>query len=301
MDIKQKIHEVRGDTAILAHTYQDYDIVELADVTGDSYALAKAATKLPNKRIVVCGVRFMAETVKILNPEKEVVLANPKAGCPMADNVDIDKLKKLINEMPDVPVVAYVNTTVETKALSTVCVTSSTAVKIVKAIPGNAVIFLPDANLGRWVRKMVPEKNFIIWDGCCPVHNSVLVTEAKRAKRRHQNSVLAVHPECDPEISEIADFVGATSQIIDYVMETDDKAVTIGTESSVYKYIKRKCPEKEIYQLCENKLVCKDMRITTLNDVCAALEGTGGEVIEIDENLRLKAKNCLDKMLEYGG
>jgi len=300
MDIIEKILGSKGDTAILAHSYQTPDILSVADLRGDSYALAKAAAKLENKRVVVCGVRFMAEVVKILSPEKEVVLANPGAGCPMADNVDFEKLQRVRNEFKNIPIVSYINTTIETKSISDVCVTSSSAVKIIKAMPQKEIIFLPDRNLGSWIQKRVPEKKLILWDGCCPVHNKVLVSEAKRAKRKYKDAFLAVHPECNSDVTAIADVVGATSVILDLIMNLD-VPVIIGTEVGVYDYIKENYPEKEVYQLAPDKLVCEDMKITTADDVYNALIGEGGEVIEIDEEMRLKAKKSLDAMLKYGG
>ena len=300
MDIIQKIIENKGDTAILAHSYQTPDILSVADVKGDSYALAKAAAKLDNKRVVVCGVRFMAEVVKILSPEKEVVLANPQAGCPMADNVDFEKLQILRNEFKNVPIVSYINTTIQTKAISDVCVTSSSAVKIIKAMPQKEIIFLPDRNLGSWIQKRVPEKKIILWNGCCPVHNSVLVSEAKKEKRKHKDAFLAVHPECNSDVTMIADVVGATSTILELIMELD-VPVIIGTEVGVYDYVKANNPEKEIYQLAPKKLICEDMKVTTAADIYDSLVGKGGEIIELDEEIRLKAKKSLDAMLKYGG
>ena len=299
MEIIEKIIENKNGTTILAHSYQSPDILSVADVKGDSYMLAKAAAKLDSKRVLVCGVRFMAEVVKILSPEKEVVLANPAAGCPMADCVDFEKLQAVKKEFSNIPIVSYINTTVQTKAISDVCVTSSSAVKIIKAMPEKELIFLPDRNLGSWIQKRIPEKKIILWDGCCPVHNSVLGSEAKREKRRHKDAFLAVHPECNSDVTSVADVVGATSTILDLIMDLD-VPVIIGTEIGVYDFIKANYPEKKVYQLCPDKLVCKDMKLTTIENVYDAVTGKGGEVIEIDEETRLLAKKSLDAMLKYG-
>lgn len=287
-------------TYILAHTYQSPDIIDIADFTGDSYALSTAATKCANRRVILCGVRFMAETVKILSPEKEVILPVYEATCPMAEQIAPERVRAFKEENPNACVIAYINTTAQLKAECDVCVTSSSAVKIVSALPQKDILFIPDRNLGSWVKKQVPDKNFIFWNGFCSVHSSLSIDDVKRAKAEHPHAKLAVHPECIPEISAAADFVGATSAIINYCRASND-AVIIGTEHNVYDYLTREMPERELYQLAPEKLTCADMAMTTLESVYLALKGEGGKRVEVDEPLRSRAKRSIDNMLKYGG
>lgn len=291
----------KSGTLILAHTYQAPEILAAADVCGDSYALAKAATAYQNKRVVVCGVRFMAETVNILSPEKTVVLPKKRATCPMAEQISPERVRAFRAEHPDVTVVAYINTTAALKAECDVCVTSSSAVKIVRALPGRKILFIPDQNLGAWVRKQCPEKEFILWDGCCPVHNSITQQDVLRARARHPGAKLAMHPECPPEALEHADMIGSTSAIIDYAMQNEQEDILFGTERGVYDDLIQKYPQRHFYQLRGDKLVCPDMKMNSLQDVYAAVAGTGGETIALEESLREAAKRSLDNMLKYGG
>lgn len=299
--MKNEILKLKKDTGtlILAHTYQCPDVLDIADVTGDSFALSVAATKYPNKRVMVCGVRFMAETVKILSPEKEVILPSPKATCPMAEQISPERVRKFKKENPDVCVVAYINTTTALKAECDVCVTSSSAVKIVSSLENKRILFIPDKNLGSYIAEKLPDKEFIFWDGCCPVHDSVTAADVKKAKEKYPSALLAVHPECKKEVSEQADFVGATSAIIKFALESD-RDILVGTERGVADYLKIKHPERNFYQLCEDKLVCPDMKYTSIETVYKALSSDGGEKIEIEEEIRLKAKKCIDEMLRRG-
>lgn len=305
MDIKELQKRIleekkRSGTVILAHTYQSPDIIEIADEAGDSYALAQAAKKYENKRVVVCGVRFMAETVKILSPEKDVVLPVSGATCPMAEQISPERVAEFKKENPETAVVAYVNTTAALKAECDVCVTSSSAVKIVSAMPEKDILFIPDKNLGSFVAEKVPEKNIILWDGFCPVHNQVTAEEVKEIREEHPEALLAVHPECPAEVVKGADFIGATSGIIKFALSAD-KPVIIGTEGGVYDYLAPRNPEKTFYQLAPKKLICEDMKKTSLEDVYKALTGEGGEEIVLPEELRVRAKKCLENMLKYGG
>ncbi len=283
---------------ILAHTYQSPDIIELADVTGDSYMLAKAAQKLDCETVLMCGVRFMAETVKILSPKKRVLLSAAGATCPMALQIEPQRVLEFKKEHPEYAVCAYINTTAELKAVSDVCVTSSSAVRIIERMEAKSILFIPDKNLGRYVKSKVPGKSFAFFDGCCPVHDSVTADDVVRAKHEHPGALFAVHPECRPEVTAMANFVGSTSAIIDYILSTD-RDVIIGTERGVADYLKAKHPQRGLYRLREDLLVCRDMKMTTLQEVYSAL--ISGEVIEMDEELRLKAKRPLDSMLKYGG
>lgn len=295
-----KIQKEKSGALILAHTYQPPEITDIADVTGDSYALAKAATEYGNKEVIVCGVRFMAETVKLLSPEKRVVLPAPDASCPMAEQISPERVKKFKKEHPDAAVVAYVNTSAALKAECDVCITSSSAVKIVSAIENKDILFIPDKNLGAFVQKQLPEKNIILWDGFCPVHNSVSADDAKNAKEKYKSALLAVHPECPGEVLQYADYIGSTAGIIDFAVKAQ-KPVIIGTEGGVYDTLILKHRDRTFYQLTPEKLICPDMKKTSLNDVYNALTGSSGEEIELDGELMKKARICLDNMLKYGG
>ncbi|HRT81774.1 MAG TPA: quinolinate synthase NadA, partial [Oscillospiraceae bacterium] len=217
------------DICILAHSYQAHDIVEVADFVGDSFQLSVKAAETTQKTIIMCGVRFMAETVKILSPDKKVILANPLAGCPMAEQMDRDMINKVKEEYPDYTVVAYINTTAQLKTVCDVCVTSSSAVKIVNKIENKNILFIPDCNLGQYVADQIEGKNIKLLDGGCPIHMSVSAEDVVKARKAHPNALVLVHPECVPEVVALADFVGSTSQIMDYVNKSDHDEFLIGT------------------------------------------------------------------------
>ena len=288
------------DTCILAHSYMSEAICEVADFTGDSYALSLKAKTAPNKNVIMCGVRFMAETVKMLSPQKRVYLANPAAGCPMAEQMDKDVISEVKKLYPDYAVVAYINTTTQLKTIADVCVTSSSAVKICKAIPEKNILFIPDINLGTYVKAQVPEKNFKLLSGGCPTHAKFDEEDALAAKKAHPNALFLVHPECRPSVVKHADFVGSTSGIMDYAKKSDAKEFIIGTENSIVEHLQHACPDKKFYPLSLD-LVCHNMKVTTLYDVYNCLKGEGGEEIVMDEQTRLAAVKCIDKMIEYGG
>lgn len=287
------------DICILAHAYQAREITEIADFTGDSFGLSVEAAKAPQKTVIMCGVRFMAETVKILSPQKTVYLANALAGCPMAEQMDKDLIEQVKQQYPDYTVVCYINTTTELKTVCDVCVTSSSAVKIVGKLPNQNILFIPDKQLGAYVAKQLPEKNFKLLQGGCPTHLRAGMREVRKAKALHPEALLLVHPECLPEVTESADFVGSTTAIMDYAKKSDKKEFIIGTELSILEHLQYECPEKGFYPLSID-LVCHNMKITTLTDVYNCVKGTGGEVIELDEETRIKAKNCIDRMIELG-
>lgn len=288
-----------NDICILAHAYQSHDILEVADYTGDSYGLSLQAAKAPQKNVLMCGVRFMAETVKILSPEKKVFLSNSGAGCPMAEQIDPELLESLKAQNPDYTVVAYINTTSELKTMCDVCVTSSSAVRIVKNIENKNILFIPDCNLGAWVEKQVPEKNFKFVHGGCPTHLRMSTVDVMRAKMAHPGALLLVHPECLPEVSGKADYIGSTTGIMEFAKKSDAKEFIIGTENSILQHLQYECPDKRFYPLSKD-CVCHNMKLTTLIDVYNCVSGCGGEVIELDEDVRLKAKKCIDTMLTLG-
>lgn len=287
------------DICILAHAYQSHDIWEVADYVGDSFGLSQQAAKAPQKTMLMCGVRFMAETVKILSPEKTVLLSNRAAGCPMAEQMDVEMISAVKAQNPDYTVVAYVNTTSELKTICDVCVTSSSAVKIVKNIPNKNILFIPDCNLGQWVAEQVPEKNIRLLQGGCPTHVRMTVKDVERAKKLHPEAKLLVHPECLPAVTAMADYKGSTTGIMDYAKNSDAKEFIIGTENSIVSHLQMECPDKKFYPLSKD-CVCHNMKLTTLADVYQCVRGVGGEVIELDENIRLGAKRCIDAMLELG-
>lgn len=301
-DLQREILKLKKqkDACILAHSYMSEDVCEVADFVGDSYALSVRAKSVPQSTVLMCGVRFMAETVKMLSPSKKVYLVNPQAGCPMAEQFDKEVIAEVKKMYPDYAVVAYINTTTELKTIADVCVTSASAVKICRAIPQKNILFIPDINLGTYVKGRVPEKNFKLLSGGCPTHAKIEKSDVIAAKKAHPAALLLVHPECRPEVTEAADFVGSTTGIMDFAIKSDKKEFIIGTENSIVEHLQFKCPEKNFYPLSKD-LVCHNMKITTLPDVFNCLSGRGGEEIILDEETRLKAVKSIEKMIEYGG
>lgn len=299
-DIQEKILRLKKekDMCILAHCYQTADILEIADFTGDSFALAKKAADTPNKNIMMCGVRFMAETVKILSPEKHVFMPKGDAGCPMAEQLDPDILRQLKDMYKGYTVCAYINTTAELKTLCDVCVTSSSAVNIIRNIENDKILFIPDCNLGDHVQKQIPDKEIKLISGGCPTHAKINPAEAKAAKERYPEAELLVHPECVPGVCELADHIGSTTQIMDYAGKSDKKEFIIGTENSIVQHLGIKYPEKLFYPLSKD-CVCHNMKLTTIVDVLHCLEGSDGEEIILRPEIMTGARRSIDKMLEF--
>ena len=287
------------DFCILVHAYQGQEILEIADYVGDSYGLSVEASKDSHKNIIMCGVRFMAETCKVLSPEKKVYLANPVAGCPMADQIDLEKLAELKKQYPGYAVVAYVNTTSELKTGCDVCVTSASAVEICKKLDADKILFVPDQNLGSYVAQNIPEKEFAFFNGCCPRHFAMTAQDVEKAKALHPNAVFLVHPECRPEVVAQADYVGSTTGIMKYARNSDAKEFIIGTENSIVEHLQFECPDKQFYPLSV-ALTCMNMKVTTLMDVYNVLRGVGGEEIELSDDIIKGAKKCIDRMIELG-
>lgn len=300
-DIQKEILKLKKDKdiCILAHCYQSPEILEVADFVGDSFALSVEASKVSNKTVIMCGVRFMAETVKILSPDKKVILSNQSAGCPMAEMISKDTILKLKEEHPDYAVVAYINTTSELKTVCDVCVTSSSALKICSQLENDNILFIPDKNLGSWIAKQLPEKNFMLVDGCCPVHALMTKENVMNAKKEHPNALLLVHPECPLEVVELADYVGSTTGIMNYAKNSDVNEFIIGTENSIVTHLQLECPDKMFYQLSKD-LICSNMKATTLVDVLNCCKGTFGEEITLDEETFKGAKKCIDEMIRLG-
>ncbi|MDE6034480.1 MAG: quinolinate synthase NadA [Ruminococcus sp.] len=304
-DLQEKILKLKKETntVILAHCYQAREIVEIADFTGDSYKLSVDAKNTDAENIIFCGVHFMAETAKILAPQKRVFLANRNAGCPMAEQMDVDLISMLKDKEPDRTVVAYINTTASLKTVCDVCVTSSSAVKIVRQIDNDKILFIPDCNLGDYVRRQVPEKDIKLLNGGCPTHAGVTVKEVQKAKSEHPEALFLVHPECSPKVVELADYVGSTSGIMDFAKKSTAKEFIIGTETSIAEHLQYDCPEKKFYPVTKD-IVCHNMKITTLPDVYSTLQGMyNGEAFEMlmSEELIASAGKCIEEMIRLGG
>ena len=299
--IQERILRLKQEknACILAHCYQTHDILEVADYVGDSFGLAQNASKTDCSTVIMCGVRFMAEMVKILSPEKRVLLPKAEAGCPMAEQLDPEMLRQLQAAYPDYTTVAHINTTAELKTLCDVCVTSSSAVKIIRNMDAEKILFIPDCNLGDYISKQVPEKQFQLIHGGCPTHVRMTRDDVLRARAAHPNALLLVHPECRPQVTEMADFVGSTTEIMHYAENSDAREFIIGTENSIVQHLGISHPEKLFYALSKD-CVCHNMKVTTIADVLHCLEGTDGEEILLEESVRLRAKKSIDEMIRLG-
>ena len=287
------------DVCILAHAYQNHEILEVADYMGDSFALSQQAAKTQEQTILMCGVRFMAETVKVLSPDKKVLLSSGEAGCPMAEQLSVEELKELKKQYPDYTVVAYINTTSELKTLCDVCVTSASAVSIVKKLENDKILFIPDPNLGNYVQKQMPEKEFAFFNGGCPRHLAVTLDDALKAKELHPHAELLVHPECRPDVVAEADYVGSTTGIMAYARKSEKKEFIIGTEHSIVEHLQYECPDKMFYPI-SSKLMCHNMKLTTLVDILNVLKGTGGEEIVLSDEVMEGASRCINRMIALG-
>lgn len=301
MDIRNEILKLKKEKGaiILAHYYQIPEIQEIADYVGDSYYLSKIAKDCEENIIVFCGVKFMAESAKILSPEKTVILPVMEAGCVMADMATEEGLAKLKEEHPNAKVVCYINSSTEVKALSDVCCTSSNAENIINNLEEKEIIFLPDRNLGSYIQEKTPDKKFILWNGFCIVHEAIQKEEILRLKREHEGILTVAHPECSKEIRDISDFIGSTSEIINFVNNSSNKKFIIITEEGVLHQLRKNGEEKEFY-IPYGKMICRNMKMTTLKDLYESLLKMENK-IEIDEDLRLKAYNSLKNMHKLGG
>lgn len=296
--IAQEIKKLQKekDVAILAHYYLPDEVQEIADYVGDSYYLAEMATQVKEQKILLCGVSFMLESAKILNPDKTVITPEPTADCPMAHMAKVDKVLEVREKYPDVAVVCYVNSTAEIKAHSDVCVTSSNALKIVKALPNKHIYFIPDENLGRFIAAQCPDKEFIFNDGHCHVHSELSADMLKKVMAEHPNAKVLVHPECKPEITELADYTGSTSGIIRMAGEFEEDELIIGTEIGVLYEMKRRYPNKTFYSAGKEQ-ICEDMKKITLDKVYDAIKNES-DTVHLSDELINKAKASLTRMLE---
>lgn len=300
MDLSEKILELKKEknAVILAHYYVDEDVQKIADYIGDSFYLSKVATKVDADRIVFCGVEFMGESAKVLNPNKRVFMPDATADCPMAHMATVEEIEKVKAEYEDVAVVCYINSTAELKTYADVCVTSSNAVNIVRKLPNKNIFFIPDRNLGSYVAKQVPEKNIILNSGCCPRHVAIKEDMVIAAKKKYPDAKFAAHPECTEDVLAHADYVGSTSGIIDYVVKTDAKEFIIGTVDGVFAEIQKQAPGKKLYTV-KPEQVCVNMKKVTLEKVLDVLENETNEVF-VEKDLAEASMKPLDKMLALG-
>ena len=296
--LKDKINELKRakNAIILAHYYTPSEVQKVADYVGDSFYLAKVAKSSNADIIVLCGVAFMGESAKILNPNKKVLMPDLNADCPMAHMVTEDRIKELRKKYKDLAVVCYINSTAELKCQSDVCVTSSNAVKIVKALPSKNIFFVPDKNLGRYVFEQVPEKNIILNHGYCPIHVKISVDEVLEEKKLHPKALVLSHPECEESILNISDFIGSTSEIINFAKKSTCDEFIICTEEGVQFKLEADSPNKKFY-FTKTSPCCADMKLNTLEKLLHVLE-TEENNIELDDEVRQKALLPLDKMLE---
>jgi quinolinate synthase len=297
LELIDKLQLLRKEknTIILAHNYQIAEVQDIADYVGDSFELSRIAARTDVDIIVFCGVRFMAESAKILSPDKIVLLPEKEAGCPMADMIEVESLREMKNKYPDATVVSYVNSTAEVKAESDICCTSSNALKVVNSLPVKQIIFVPDKNLGRYVAER-SDKEIIIWEGYCESHDSVDAEEIVEIKKVHPNAPILVHPECKPEVVAMADFIGSTAGILKYAKESNVDTMIIGTEIGIIHRLQKENPDKKFFVLSP-KLVCSDMKKINLEKIVKSLENMETQ-IKIDEDIRERAFQALNRMLE---
>ena len=298
MDIVEKIKKLKEEknAVILAHYYVEPEVQEIADYIGDSFYLSKIAVGLKEQTIVFCGVSFMGESAKILNPEKTVLMPDITADCAMAHMADAETIQKMRDTYEDLAVVCYINSTAELKQHSDVCVTSANAVKIVKALPNKNIFFIPDKNLARYVAEQVPEKHFVFNKGFCPVHEKMQLEEVKKAKEAHPEAEVLTHPECPEAICRISDYLGSTSGIINYASKSEKKKFIICTENGVRFELEKENPDKKFY-FTTTEPVCRDMKLVTLEKIAHVLE-TGENEVHVTEELRKKSGKALERMLE---
>jgi len=299
MNYVEEIKKLKREknAVILAHCYQNVEIDEVADYVGDSLYLSQMAAKTDADIIVFAGVYFMAQTAKILNPDKKVLLPNIKAGCDMADMINLQQLRDFKRRYPGLPAVCYINSTAEVKSECDICCTSSNAVKIVESLKSKKVLFLPDKNLGKWVEKQLGNVEVITYNGCCPIHDKLDSQSIKETKMQHPGTILLAHPECRGEFSKLADYVGSTTGIMNYVKNSSEKKFIIATEKGVIDRLKRDYPEKEFYSLNDTPSICTSMKLNNLLDIYYALKNEAPE-ITITPELAQKAAKCIDRMLE---
>ena len=301
MEINSIVSEIKRlkrekNAVILAHNYQIPEIQDIADIVGDSLKLSQEAAKTDADIIVFCGVHFMAESAKILSPTKKVLLPAIDAGCPMADMITAEKLRDYKNENPGTTVVCYVNSSAEVKAECDVCCTSSNALKIVESLESDKILFAPDRNLGNYINQKLPNKKMELWNGFCITHERVKSEEVQMVRNKKPGVQVVVHPECNPTVVELADFVGSTSQILEHIRNSEDKEFIVGTEMGILHTLRKENLYKK-FTLLSPSLICYNMKKTSLEDVLHVLKTEENEIC-VDEAIREKAYHSLNKMLE---
>lgn len=298
-DLVRKILELKEKrkAIILAHNYQPPEIQKIADLRGDSLELSLKASQTEAEVIVFCGVSFMAETAKIVSPEKTVLLPVREVPCEMADMITPQDVERLRERYPDAPVVTYVNSTAEIKALSDICCTSANAVKVIGSLPSKRIVMLPDMNLAKYVQRFYPEKEILYFEGFCPFHHLLTPEEVKAAKNKHPQALFIAHPECRPEVIDLADRVASTSGMLRLVKELPNKEFIIGTEVGLLYPLRKENPDKSFYHPAPRKMKCPSMKKITLEALLNALENLEHQVV-IEENIREKAFKAVKRMLE---
>ncbi|MDD1765597.1 MAG: quinolinate synthase NadA [Methanomassiliicoccales archaeon] len=299
MSESERISDLKKEknAVILAHNYQRPEVQDIADFVGDSLGLSLQATRVAADVIIFCGVDFMAESAKILNPNKKVVHPEPGAKCPMAAMCDVDGLVELKKVHADAKVVGYVNTTAACKAQMDICCTSSNAVKVVRSLDSRKIIFVPDENLGKYVQRFVKDKEIILWPGYCPTHDQIDPEKVTKLKAEHPGAVVIVHPECRPEVIDLADAVKSTEGMIKFVRSSDRHEFIIGTEKELIYRLKNENPNKSFYAI--PGAVCPTMKMITMKSVIRALE-TLQPTVEIDPEIMEKARIPLERMMDIG-
>ncbi len=293
---KIKLLKKQKNAIVLAHCYQPVEVDEVADYVGDSLYLSQVAAKTDADIIVFAGVYFMAQTAKLLSPDKKVLLPQIEAGCRMADMLNHKQLKDFMAKHPSLPAVCYVNSTAEVKAECDICCTSSNAEKIVKSLGVSKVLFVPDTYLGKWVEKQLGNVEVITYPGFCPTHLQIRPIDIENARKKHPDALVLAHPECHMSVSSIADYVGSTAGIMKYVEKSKNKSFVIATEQGVVDRLKRDYPNKEIIPI-KNNIVCPNMKMTSIEDILYVLETEENEII-VDKTVASRAVNCLNRMLE---
>lgn len=293
---KIKFLKKQKNAIVLAHCYQPVEIDEVADYVGDSLYLSQVASKTNAEIIVFAGVYFMAQTAKLLSPDKKVLLPQIEAGCRMADMLSHKQLKDFLSKHPSLPTVCYVNSTAEVKAECDICCTSSNAEKIVKSLGASKVLFVPDTYLGKWVEKQLGNVEVITYPGFCPTHLQIRPQDVENARKKYPDALILAHPECHMSVSSIADYVGSTAGIMNFVQKSKSKAFIIATEQGVTDRLKRDYPNKNIIPI-KNNLICPNMKMTSLEDILYVLETEENE-ISVEKNIAQRAVRCLDRMLE---
>ncbi len=298
MTLTEEINRLKKekDAVILAHYYAEPEVQEVADYVGDSFYLSRVAVGLKEQTIVFCGVSFMGESAKILNPGKTVLMPDLSADCPMAHMADAGTIRRMREKYEDLAVVCYINSTAELKKYSDVCVTSANAVEIVKALPNRNIFFIPDKNLAHYVAEQVPEKHFVFNEGYCPVHEELQLRELMEAKAMHPDAEVLSHPECREEVLKQSDYIGSTSGIIQYAARSDSREFIVCTEKGVRWKLEKDNPEKKFY-FTKTEPVCRDMKLNTLEKLLHVLK-TGENAVEVDQELQELSKKPLERMLE---